>query len=125
MAKIMIVDDSSLSRRMLKKILAVDAYDVVEAEDGLIAIEKYALEKPAVVLLDMTMRGMDGLEVLRQLRRLHPQAKVIMATADVQDSTRQMAQDEGASGFVPKPFMEDTVLKAVRAVLEETYYDSK
>jgi two-component system chemotaxis response regulator CheY len=118
MPKILIVDDSSLSRRISRSILVEAGYEVVESADGMSALENYALEKPDLVFLDMTMKGMNGLEVLTKLREMDPTARVVMATADIQSSTRTLTENAGASGFVPKPFVAVAVLQAVTAALE-------
>ena len=117
MAKVLVVDDSGLSRRISRRILEDAGHTVGEAADGLAALERYALERPDLVLLDVTMAEMDGLEVLRQLRAMDPDARVVMATADVQSSTRTLAAAGGAVGFVPKPFAAEAVLRAVDAAL--------
>ena len=119
MAKILVVDDSALSRRILRTILQEGGNDVTEAEDGMTAIEKYYLEKPDVVFLDMIMRGMTGLEVLSSLRQIDEQARVIVATADIQDSTRELAHQQGAASFVTKPFSGDQVLTVLKSVLAD------
>jgi two-component system chemotaxis response regulator CheY len=117
MAKLLVVDDSSLSRRMSRRILEGAGHVVEEAVDGLTALERYALDRPDVVLLDVTMADMNGLEVLRQIRAMDPDARVVMATADVQTSTRTLADAGGAVGFVVKPLSTETVLRAVAAAL--------
>jgi two-component system chemotaxis response regulator CheY len=117
MAKILVVDDSALSRRICHRILAQAGHEVIEATDGLTALEQYALDKPDLVLLDVTMLEMNGLEVLRQLLVMEPSARVIMATADVQASTRTLAKAGGATGFVMKPFVGEVVLQAVNSAL--------
>ncbi len=117
MAKIMVVDDSNLSRRVSRKILEEAGYSVVDAEDGLSALESYFLEQPDVVLLDVTMKGMSGIEVLNRLRELNPQARVIILTADVQSSTREMTVSGGACGFITKPIVSEQILQAVNAAL--------
>src|SRR6476660_4250666 len=96
--KILIVDDSSLSRRTLRRILEPAGYEVVEADDGMSALELYFLEKPALVLLDLVMKGMYGLDVLVKLREMDPKARVVVASADIQSSTRKMVDDAGAIG---------------------------
>lgn len=118
MAKLLVVDDSALSRRGSRRILESAGYKVEEAADGLSALERYALERPDLVLLDVTMADMDGLEVLRQLRAMDPDARVVMATADVQSSTRALAEEGGAMGFVAKPLSAEVVLRAVAAALD-------
>ena len=117
MAKILVVDDSALSRRVSRRILEAAGHAVAEVPDGLTALERYALDKPDLVLLDVTMAEMDGLEVLRQLRAMDPEARAVMATADVQTSTRSLAEAGGACGFVVKPFAADAVLQAVDGAL--------
>jgi two-component system chemotaxis response regulator CheY len=118
MAKILIVDDSGLARRATRKILETAGYEVSDAEDGLTALERFYLEKPVLVLLDVTMRDMNGIEVLRRLRELDPTANVIIVTADVQTSTREMAEAGGAGGFVTKPISAGPLLQAVQSALE-------
>ena len=117
--KILIVDDSSLSRRTLRRILEPAEYDVVEADDGMAALEVYFLEKPSLVLLDLVMKGMYGLDVLVKLRELDQQARVVVASADIQSSTRQMVDEAGALGFINKPFVPEQVIAAVEAALTE------
>lgn len=117
MATVLIVDDSALSRRITRRALETAGHAVREAADGLAALEAYTLSRPDVVLLDVTMAGMDGLEVLRQLKALDADARVVMATADVQSSTRVLAGAGGAAGFVTKPFTADAILGAVDAAL--------
>jgi two-component system chemotaxis response regulator CheY len=116
-ARILVVDDSGFARRTLKQILEGAGHTVEEAKDGPDALERYFLNKPDLVLLDMVMEGMHGLEVLGKLRELDREAKVIIATADVQTSTRAEAQATGASGFITKPFDREQVLKIVSTVL--------
>ena len=117
MANILVVDDSSLSRRTSRRILESAGHAVTEAADGLSALERYAVDRPDVVLLDVTMAEMDGLEVLAQMRAMDPAARVVMATADVQTSTRTLSAAGGAVGFVVKPLTTDSVVGAVEAAL--------
>lgn len=117
--RILIVDDSALSRRTLRRILEAAEYEVVEAGDGMEALELYFLEKPGLVLLDLVMKGMYGLDVLVKLREMDPKALVVVATADIQSSTRKIVEEAGALGFVTKPFVAEAVLAAVEAALVE------
>jgi two-component system, chemotaxis family, chemotaxis protein CheY len=117
MARILVVDDSALSRKILRRILDEAGHTVEDAADGLSALERYALARPDMVLLDVTMNEMDGLEVLRQLRAMDPAARVVMATADAQTSTRTLAEAGGAVGFVLKPLVAGPVLRAVDEAL--------
>lgn len=117
--KILVVDDSALSRRTLRRILESANYEVVEADDGMTALEMYFLEKPDLVLLDLVMKGMYGLEVLSKLREMDPKALVIVATADIQSSTRKMVDEAGALAFVNKPFVPEQVVATVGTALAE------
>ncbi|QDU28919.1 Chemotaxis protein CheY [Anatilimnocola aggregata] len=118
MAKILIVDDSNLARRTTRKILEEAGHTVVDAEDGFTALERYFIEKPNLVMLDVTMREMDGIEVLGRLRQMDANCQAIIVTADIQSSTRQMAADGGAAGFVVKPVTSASLLAAVETALQ-------
>lgn len=118
MARILVVDDSRLSRRILRDILVQGGHEVSEAADGLAALERYALEQPDLVILDLNMAGMYGLDVLRQLCELDPQARIIVGSADIQRPTQALARASGARHFIAKPFLPETVLDGVAAVLE-------
>ena len=117
MSKILVVDDSNLARRATRAILEEAGHEVSDAQDGLSAIERYFLDKPELVLLDVTMRDMDGLEVLKRIRAVDPDARIIFVTADVQSSTREMAVAGGAGGFVVKPVSSASLLGAISDVL--------
>ena len=117
--KILIVDDSALSRRTMRRILESGGYEVVEADDGMAALELYFLEKPSLVLLDLVMKGMYGLDVLVKLREMDPKAMVVVASADIQSSTRTMVDEAGARAFINKPFVSEQVLAAVETALAE------
>src|ERR1044071_1691400 len=115
--KILIVDDSALSRRTLRRILEASDYEVVEADDGMTALEVYFLEKPSLVLLDLVMKGMYGLDVLVKLREMDQEARVVVASADIQSSTRKMVDEAGGLRFFNKPFVTEQVVAAVKAAL--------
>jgi two-component system chemotaxis response regulator CheY len=116
-AKLLIVDDSALSRRTLRRIVESAGFEVVEANDGMTALETYFLEKPDLVLLDLVMKGMYGLEVLGKLREMDQHARVVVASADIQSSTRKLVDEAGALGFINKPFVPEQVIEAVAAAL--------
>jgi two-component system, chemotaxis family, chemotaxis protein CheY len=115
--KVLLIDDSGLARRSMRAMLESDGFEVVEAEDGMIALERYFLEKPDAVLLDLVMKGMYGLEVLTKLRELDGGARVIVVSADVQSSSQQMVAAAGASAFLNKPVDRQRLLSAVHTVL--------
>lgn len=114
---ILLVDDSGLARRGTRRVLEGAGYQVIEAEDGLSALEQYALARPDAVLLDLVMRGMYGLEVLAKLRELDPAARVIVVSADIQTSSRDLVRDGGAAAFLNKPVEPAHLLDTVGQVL--------
>ena len=118
--RVLIVDDSALARRNLRQILESADCEVDEAEDGLSALERYFLDKPDVVLLDLVMRGMYGLDVLEKIRQLDPLAKVVVVSADVQTSSQQLVDQAGAKAFITKPFDREEIIGTLKAVLEGT-----
>jgi two-component system chemotaxis response regulator CheY len=117
MPRILVVDDSGMSRRTLRKILEPAGHEITEAEDGISALERFYVNKPDLVLLDLTMTGMYGIDVLKKIREMDPGACIVVASADIQSSTRAMVEEAGASGFINKPFAIDQVLNAVSAAL--------
>jgi two-component system chemotaxis response regulator CheY len=116
-AKVLIVDDSALTRRSLRQILEAAGCQVVEAENGLDALERYFLDKPDVVLLDLVMRGMYGLDVLHKIRELDPHARIVVVSADIQTSSHDMAGEAGAAAFINKPFDRTDILSALDTAL--------
>ena len=113
--KVLIVDDSGLTRRTLRQILEGVGCEVIEAEEGLAAIERYSVDRPDVVFLDLVMRGMYGLEVLQKLRELDARARIVVVSADVQTSSQNLADEAGAKAFINKPFDRAQILMALDA----------
>src|SRR4051812_188885 len=116
-AKVLLVDDSGLARRSVRQMLETAGYEVVEAEDGLVALERYFLEKPNLVLLDLVMNGMMGLDVLQKLQEMDPAVRAIVVSADIQDSSRELAAAGGAYSFLNKPVDRSRLLDAVAGAL--------
>ncbi|MFC0215573.1 response regulator [Paenibacillus chartarius] len=118
MGKIMVVDDAAFMRMMLKDILTKGGHQVVgEAENGLVAIQKYAELKPDIVTMDITMPEMEGIEAVKHIKSAHPNAKVIMCSAMGQQAMVVQAIQAGAKDFIVKPFQGDRVLDAINKVL--------
>ena len=116
--KLLLVDDSGLARRSMRAMLEPAGFEIIEAEDGMTALERYSVDRPDVVILDLVMKGMYGLDVLTKLREMDPSACVIVVSADVQSSSRDMVEAAGASAFVNKPVDRDHLLAVIRSVLE-------
>ena len=119
MAKnILIVDDAAFMRMMIKDILTKNGYTVAgEAENGLKAVEKYAELKPDLVLMDITMPEMDGIQALKKIKSTDPAASVIMCSAMGQQAMVIESIQAGARDFIVKPFQADRVLEAVKKVI--------
>jgi two-component system, chemotaxis family, chemotaxis protein CheY len=116
-AKILIVDDSGLARKTVRQLLEELGHSVEEASDGAQALERYVLNRHDVVILDMVMHGMYGLEVLAKFRELNPSLPVIVATADIQKSTRDLVKAGGAAAMVNKPLKKDELTDILNQVL--------
>ncbi|MBW9159149.1 response regulator [Clostridium tagluense] len=111
--RVLITDDAMFMRLALKTMLERNGFEIVgEAENGEIAIEKYKLLKPDIVTLDITMPVMDGLEALKQIKAFDKGAKVMMISAMGQETIVRDSVIAGALGFVIKPFIEETIVKA-------------
>ena len=115
-AKILIVDDSGLARRLTRQFLEELGHSVEEASDGAQALERYALHQHDIVVLDMVMHGMYGLDVLIKLRELNPGLPVVVVTADIQKSTRDQVKEAGAAGIINKPLKREDLAAAIAAV---------
>ncbi|MBE5829936.1 MAG: response regulator [Butyrivibrio sp.] len=114
-SSVLIVDDSRTSRRILKDILERAGFKVAgEAINGKEGVAYYVKFQPDIVTMDITMPEMDGIEALRQIKRENPDAKVIMITAAGQKDKMMEAVKLGAAEFISKPFVEETVLEALR-----------
>ena len=115
MKNVLIVDDSRTSRRFLKDILERAGYNVVgEAINGQEGFDQYVKLEPDIVTMDITMPQVDGFESLKLIRKFNPNAKVIMITAAGHKEKMMEAVKFGAIEFITKPFMEESVLTALR-----------
>jgi len=115
---ILLVDDAAFMRMMLKDILTKNGYDVVgEAENGVIAIEKYKELKPNLVILDITMPEMDGIQAAKGIKAFDAGATIIMCSAMGQQAMVIESIQSGAKDFIVKPFQPDRVLEAVKKVI--------
>ena len=119
MAKnVLICDDAAFMRMMIKDILSKNGYNVAgEAENGAKAVERYAEVKPDLVLMDITMPEMDGIQALKKIKAADPGAQVIMCSAMGQQAMVIESIQAGAKDFIVKPFQADRVLEAVKKVI--------
>lgn len=117
--KIMIVDDALFMRKTIRKILEANGFEnIVEMTDGESALWAFELEKPELVILDITMPGMSGLEVLERMIQIAPKARIVMCSAMGQEMMIFKAMDLGARYFIVKPFKQEEFMKVVKDSLE-------
>lgn len=118
MASILIVDDAAFMRMMIKDILSKNGYTVVgEAENGLKAVERYKELNPDLVIMDITMPEMDGIQAVKQIKALNAAAKIIMCSAMGQQAMVIESIQAGARDFIVKPFQAERVIEAVKKVV--------
>lgn len=121
MAKnILICDDAAFMRMMIKDILTKNGYNVAgEAENGARAVEQYSALKPDLVLMDITMPEMDGIQALKKIKESDPGAMVIMCSAMGQQAMVIESIQSGAKDFIVKPFKPDRIMKTVASIVGE------
>ncbi|MCQ2748496.1 MAG: response regulator [Clostridia bacterium] len=118
MSKILLVDDAAFMRMMLKDILTKAGFDpIVEAENGLVAVEKFKEESPDLVIMDITMPEMDGIQAVKEIKKISAAANIIMCSAMGQQAMVIESIQAGAKDFIVKPFQPDRVLEAVKKAL--------
>ena len=119
MAKILLVDDAAFMRKVIKDTLSKNGYtDLYEAVDGAYAVEKFTEINPDLVIMDITMPNMDGLEALKAIKSKDPNANIVMCSAMGQESMVIDAIKSGAKDFIVKPFKPDRILKTVSSIVD-------
>jgi len=114
MPRVLIVDDAAFMRVSIRNILTKNGFEVAgEAENGAVAVQKYAELHPDVVTMDITMPEMDGLQALKTIKASDPAAKIVMVSALGQEAMVRDAVMAGARGFIVKPYKEDTIVETL------------
>lgn len=117
--RVLLVDDASFMRMMLKNILVGSGYEVVgEAENGAKAIDQYKALKPDLMIMDIIMPEMGGIDAVREIIKVNPAAKILMCSSMGQQSLVVEAIQAGAKDFIVKPFQPSNVLEAVKKALD-------
>ncbi len=112
--KVLIADDAAIIRKTLYHILRNNNYEVVaEAENGLMAVRKYKEYMPDLVIMDITMPEMDGIEATKEILNINPDAKILICSVLGRKNIIVDAFVAGASDFLVKPFRKDSVLEKV------------
>lgn len=115
---ILIVDDAAFMRMMIKDVLSKNGFEICgEAENGAKAIEKYKELTPELVIMDITMPEIDGIQAVKEIKKINGAAKVIMCSAMGQQAMVIEAIQAGAKDFIVKPFQAERIIEAVKKVL--------
>lgn len=119
MKNILIVDDTEFMRMTIRRILEDAGFNIIaEAENGAVAVEKYKVHKPDLVLMDITMPVMDGIEALKAIKAINKEAKVIIVSALGQEVVVRQAIIYGAETFIVKPFQGAKLVELVTRVTQ-------
>lgn len=118
MKNILIADDTEFMRRTLRHILEEAGFNIVaEAENGVVAIEKYKIYRPDIVLMDIVMPVMNGIEALKEIMTINSEAKVVIVSAMGQETIVSDAIMNGAEAFIVKPFKNERLVELVTQLI--------
>lgn len=118
MKKILVVDDTEFMRLTIRRILEEAGYNVIaEAENGAIAIEQFKLHQPDLILMDITMPVMNGLEALKQIKTIDPNSTIVIVSALGQEMIVREAIASGAKSFIVKPFQAERLIELIERIL--------
>jgi two-component system, OmpR family, response regulator ResD len=119
-SSVLVVDDDPIVRDVLERYLSRDGFDVTSAADGAAALEAVAADAPDLIVLDLMLPRVGGLDVFRRVRRTSPATAVIMLTARGDETDRIVGLDAGADDYVAKPFSPREIVARCKAVLRRT-----
>lgn len=115
MINVLIVDDSKFVRNSIKKMLSIGNFGIAgEAEDGIMAIEQYILLKPDIVIMDIMMPRMNGIEAIKEIKKVDPKSKIVVCSSLHQDHVIKEANEAGALDFLFKPFEMSTLTNVLQ-----------
>ncbi len=117
LATVLVVEDTNSERELICDYLRQGGYTVVSAGDGKEGLEKFENNKPNVVITDLVMPGMSGLELCRAIKKIAATVPVIACTSKNQDLDRMWGMKQGVDIYLTKPFTKDDILQAVRSLL--------
>lgn len=118
MAKILLVDDAMFMRNMLKQVVKKDGIEILEAANGVEAVEKYIEHKPELVFMDITMPDMDGITAVKEIKKINAAAKIVMCSAMGQQAMVIDAMQAGALDFIVKPFNNDKIESIIKQYIK-------
>ena len=116
MQKVLVVDDSIFQRKNICSVLVAAGFEIIEAENGRVGLEKVASSSPNLIMTDLLMPEMDGIQFLAALRENNNTVPVFVLTSDIQENKREQCLDLGAAGFLSKPLCKAELLDAFSRV---------
>lgn len=119
MKKILIVDDSAFTRDIHKQIVISAGYQVLEAENGSQALEVFEKERPDLVIMDLLMPDMDGMEIIKRILETDPHAKTVICSTDKQKARQAEAREIGVLGFLTKPINAEEATEMIDNLLSQ------
>ena len=120
MSRVLVADDASFMRQMIRDIIDPEGYEVVgEAADGVEVVEKYKELHPDIVMMDIVMPKRSGIDAVKIIVEMSPQAKIVMCSALGQETLVMEAIQAGAADFIVKPFKPEAVVSTLKKVLEK------
>jgi two-component system chemotaxis response regulator CheY len=119
MKKVLIVDDSAFTRSIHNQIITSAGYQTLEAASGAEAVATFEKEKPDLVVMDLLMPDMDGMDAVRKILQINADARIVICSVDRQRYRRKEAQEIGAVGFVSKPVDADKMIELLSDLLED------
>ncbi|MBW1734300.1 MAG: response regulator [Deltaproteobacteria bacterium] len=117
MIKILIVDDSAFTRAIHRQVIQNEGYQAVEAASGAEALDLFKKEKPDLVMMDLLMPEMDGMDVTKKILEIQPKAKIVICSTDRQKTRQAEAKQVGAVGFLTKPIDKKKMADTLRNIL--------
>lgn len=117
MTKILSIEDSDFERKVIKEMMEEKEYELVQAKNGQEGLDKYEEEDPDLVLLDLRLPDIDGLDVFEELKEKHSNVNVIIVSIVREDETIEEARDLGAKEYVEKPIDEDELMETIEEIL--------
>jgi len=118
MSTILIIDDSSFQRTLIRKTLTNEQFTCIEADNGRLGLEMAERESPDAIIVDLLMPDLNGIEFLQAIQEKGITIPVLVLTSDIQDATRDLCLKLGARSFLNKPLRPDDLIPAIRKVLE-------
>lgn len=119
MKKILIVDDSAFTRGIHRRVLESVGYVTIEAGGGVEALDSFEKEKPDLAMVDLLMPDMDGMDVIKKILEIDPDAKTVICSSDKQKARQQDAKELGAKAFIPKPADAEKMVATIQEILKD------